>query len=193
MVFAKTSKAAARLTEQMRTGDFEKRYLAVLGGTLEPESGKLEGWLKKNTINNMVYLCTEGTDGAKYAALDYRVLEKRGGLSLTDIKLHTGRSHQIRVQFAGIAHPSTAICATAANMPSRESSRCGRILLRSPILSPRSGCASCPDLRRTSPRGSTSISPRQSIPHNTQKWKCVNGRAGRLIYGQFRIRRVESG
>ena len=105
MVFAKTSKAAARLSEQMRSGDFEKRYLAVLGGTPEPESGKLEGWLKKNVINNMVYLSTEGTDGAKYAALDYRVLEKRGGLSLTEIKLHTGRSHQIRVQFAGIAHP----------------------------------------------------------------------------------------
>ena len=105
MVFAKTSKAAARLTAQMRTGDFEKRYLAVLGGTPEPESGKLEGWLKKNAVNNMVYLCTEGTDGAKYALLDYRVLEKRGGLSLADIRLHTGRSHQIRVQFAGIAHP----------------------------------------------------------------------------------------
>ena len=53
----------------------------------------------------MVYLSTEGTDGAKYAALDYRVLEKKGSLALTDIKLHTGRSHQIRVQFAGIAHP----------------------------------------------------------------------------------------
>lgn len=105
MVFAKTSKAAARLTEQMRTGDFEKRYLAVLGGAPEPESGKLVNWLKKNAVNNMVYLSTEGTDGAKYAALDYRVVEKRGNLALTEIKLHTGRSHQIRVQFAGIAHP----------------------------------------------------------------------------------------
>ena len=92
MVFAKTSKAAAR-------------YLAVLGGVPEPENGKLVNWLKKNAVNNMVYLSTEGTDGAKYAALDYRVLEKKGGLSLTEIKLHTGRSHQIRVQFAGIAHP----------------------------------------------------------------------------------------
>ncbi len=105
MVFAKTSKAAARLSEQMKTGDFEKRYLAVLGGTVEPASGKLEGWLKKNAVNNMVYLSTEGTDGSKYAALDYRILEQRNGLSLADIKLHTGRSHQIRVQFAGIAHP----------------------------------------------------------------------------------------
>ncbi len=105
MVFAKTSKAAGRLSEQMRSGDFEKRYLAVLNGAPNPESGKLTGWLKKNTVNNMVYLSTEGTDGAKYAALDYRVLEKKGALALTEIKLHTGRSHQIRVQFAGIAHP----------------------------------------------------------------------------------------
>ena len=105
MVFAKTSKAAGRLAEQMKTGDFEKRYLTVLNGAPSPESGKLVNYLKKNTINNMVYLSTEGTDGAKYAALDYRVLEKKGGLSLTEIKLHTGRSHQIRVQFAGIAHP----------------------------------------------------------------------------------------
>ena len=105
MVFAKTSKAAGRLSEQMMTGDFEKRYLTVLNGAPNPESGKLVNYLKKNTINNMVYLSTEGTDGAKYAALDYRVLEKRGGLALTEVKLHTGRSHQIRVQFAGIAHP----------------------------------------------------------------------------------------
>ena len=105
MVFAKTSKAAGRLAEQMKTGDFEKRYLTVLNGAPGPESGKLVNYLKKNTINNMVYLSTEGTDGAKYAALDYRVLEKRGGLALTEVKLHTGRSHQIRVQFAGIAHP----------------------------------------------------------------------------------------
>ena len=105
MVFAKSSKAAGRLAEQMKTGDFEKRYLTVLNGAPSPESGKLVNYLKKNTINNMVYLSTEGTDGAKYAALDYRVLEKRGGLALTEVKLHTGRSHQIRVQFAGIAHP----------------------------------------------------------------------------------------
>ena len=105
MVFAKTSKAAGRLSEQMKTGDFEKRYLTVLNGAPNPESGKLVNYLKKNTINNMVYLSTEGTDGAKYAALDYRVLDKKGALALIEVKLHTGRSHQIRVQFAGIAHP----------------------------------------------------------------------------------------
>ncbi|MDE7158563.1 MAG: RluA family pseudouridine synthase [Clostridiales bacterium] len=105
MVFAKTSKAAGRLSEQMRTGDFDKRYLAVLVGTPNPESGKLVNWLKKNTVNNMVYLCPQGTDGAKLASLEYRIAGKTDALSLAEIKLHTGRSHQIRVQTAGIAHP----------------------------------------------------------------------------------------
>ncbi len=105
MVFAKTSKAAGRLSGQMQTGDFEKKYLAVLNGAPYPESGKLVNWIKKNAINNMVYLCPQGTEGAKLASLEYRVVEKQGGLALADIKLHTGRSHQIRVQTAGIAHP----------------------------------------------------------------------------------------
>ena len=105
MVFAKTSKAASRLSEQMRTGDFEKKYLAVLVGTLDPAEGKMEGWLKKNAVNNMVYLTPQGTDGAKYARLDYRTLVSMGKYSLAEIKLHTGRSHQIRVQTAGAGHP----------------------------------------------------------------------------------------
>ena len=53
----------------------------------------------------MVYLTPQGTDGAKLASLDYHILQKEGGLALAQIKLHTGRSHQIRVQMAGIAHP----------------------------------------------------------------------------------------
>lgn len=105
MVFAKTSKAASRLSEQMRTGDFDKRYLAVLVGTLSPEEGKIENYLKKNTVNNMVYLCPQGTDGAKFASLEYRTEGVKKDLTLAEIKLHTGRSHQIRVQTAGISHP----------------------------------------------------------------------------------------
>ncbi len=105
MVFAKTSKAAARLSAQMREGDFDKKYLAVLVGSPAEKSGRLTNWLKKNPVNNTVYLSTAGTDGAKLAVLDYRVLEEKGGLSFVDIKLHTGRSHQIRVQTAGISHP----------------------------------------------------------------------------------------
>ncbi len=105
MVFAKTSKAAGRLSEQMRTGDFEKQYLAVLCGSLHEKSGSLINYLKKNTVNNMVYLCPQGTEGAKLASLDYATLEEKEELSLVRIKLHTGRSHQIRVQMAGVNHP----------------------------------------------------------------------------------------
>ena len=105
MVFAKTSKAASRLAEQMRNGDFEKKYLAVLVGTPKEPKGTLVNYLKKNPVNNMVYICTQTTDGAKMASLEYRVLEEKGGYCLADIKLHTGRTHQIRVQMAGFSHP----------------------------------------------------------------------------------------
>lgn len=105
MVFAKTSKAASRLAEQMRNGDFEKKYLAVLVGTPKETKGTLVNYLKKNPVNNMVYICTQTTDGAKMASLEYRVLEEKGGYCLADIKLHTGRTHQIRVQMAGIGCP----------------------------------------------------------------------------------------
>ena len=105
MVFAKTSKAAARLSEQMRTGDFEKKYLAVLSAVPKEPQGKLVNYLKKNAVNNMVYLCPPTTEGAKMASLEYRVAEEKGGCALAEIKLHTGRSHQIRVQMAGIGCP----------------------------------------------------------------------------------------
>lgn len=105
MVYAKTSKAAARLTEQLKSGGFEKRYLAVLCGILSKKSGTLENYLRKNSLNNMVYVCTQTEEGAKFASLDYKILGEHGSLSLADIKLHTGRTHQIRVQTAAINAP----------------------------------------------------------------------------------------
>ncbi|MBO5525776.1 MAG: RluA family pseudouridine synthase [Clostridia bacterium] len=105
MVYAKTSKAASRLSEQMREGDFEKKYLTVLCGTPEEERKTLVNYLKKNSVNNMVYLCPPTTDGAKLASLEYKVLESKGKYCLTEVCLHTGRSHQIRVQMSGIGNP----------------------------------------------------------------------------------------
>ena len=105
MVYAKTSKAAARLSEQLKGGGFEKKYLAVLCGTLQKKSGTLENYLRKNSVNNMVYVCTQTEEGAKFASLDYNVLQEVGTLSLADIKLHTGRTHQIRVQMAAMNAP----------------------------------------------------------------------------------------
>lgn len=105
MVYAKTSKAAARLTEGLQSGDFEKKYLTVLCGTPETERGTLVNYLRKNAVNNMMYICTQTEEGAKFASLDYRVLESKGRYSLAEVRLHTGRTHQIRVQMAGISHP----------------------------------------------------------------------------------------
>ena len=105
MVYAKTSKAAARLTEGLQTGDFEKKYLTVLCGTLTEERGTLCNYLRKNTVNNMVYICTPSEENAKYAELDYKLIENVGKNALVEVRLHTGRTHQIRVQMAGISHP----------------------------------------------------------------------------------------
>lgn len=105
MVFAKTSKAAARLSEQMKTGGFEKRYFAVLCGSPSKKKATLENYLKKHSLNNMVYVCTQTEEGAKFASLDYEIKEETCGLSLAEINLNTGRTHQIRVQTASINAP----------------------------------------------------------------------------------------
>lgn len=105
MVFAKSSKAASRLSQQMLEGDFEKRYYTVLVGEPKEEKATLTHYLKKNAVNNMVYVCPPTVNGAKMARLDYTVLDSRDGLSLADVRLHTGRSHQIRVQMNAIGTP----------------------------------------------------------------------------------------
>ena len=105
MVFAKSSKAASRLSEQLKSGDFEKRYFAVLMGVPKEERATLTHYMKKNAINNMVYVCPPTVQGAKFAELEYSVLQKANDLSLVDVRLHTGRSHQIRVQMNAIGTP----------------------------------------------------------------------------------------
>ncbi len=105
MVFAKSSKAASRLSQQLVDGDFEKRYYTVLVGEPKEEKATLTHYLKKNAVNNMVYVCPQTVSGAKMARLDYTVLDSKNGVSLTDVRLHTGRSHQIRVQMNAIGTP----------------------------------------------------------------------------------------
>ena len=105
MVFAKTSKAAARLSEKMKNGGFEKKYYAVLCGVPSKKKALLENYLRKNSVNNMVYVCTQTEEGAKFASLEYEIKAERAGLSLADITLHTGRTHQIRVQTSSINCP----------------------------------------------------------------------------------------
>lgn len=106
MIFAKTSKAASRLSNQVREKIFKKEYLAIVDGKPEKNTGTLENYLLKNEKNNISRIVKEGTPGSKYAKLDYEVLKynKEINLSLLKILLHTGRHHQIRVQLAGMGH-----------------------------------------------------------------------------------------
>ena len=105
MVFAKTSKAASRLSEQIKNGDMSKKYLAVVDGVPKVNGGKLVNYLLKNEKTNTVSAVPQLTQGAKYAELVYKVLDSENNPSLVDIDLHTGRSHQIRVQFKYIGCP----------------------------------------------------------------------------------------
>ena len=97
MVFAKTSKAASRLSAIISDHTFQKTYLAIVEGTPK-ERERLTDHLLKDPNTNMVTV-TDGTNGKK-ASLDYQLLNSKDGLNLVRINLHTGRSHQIRVQFA---------------------------------------------------------------------------------------------
>lgn len=95
MVFAKTSKAASRLSEQIRTNKLEKIYHAVVCGKANTED-ILQDKLLKDTKNNVVRVDNRGKD----SRLSYKLVGYKDNLSLVKIKLHTGRSHQIRVQFS---------------------------------------------------------------------------------------------
>ena len=106
MVFARTSKAAARLTEQFSSHRARKRYAAVTWGSA-PSEGRLCDFLLKNEATNTTSVVKEGTSGAKVARLSFRTLAREGGLSLLDVDLQTGRPHQIRVQ---LSHSGLPIC-----------------------------------------------------------------------------------
>ncbi|HBQ65179.1 MAG TPA: RNA pseudouridine synthase [Clostridiales bacterium] len=109
MVFARTSKAAARLSEQIRSRTVEKEYLAVISGCMDPSEGRLEGWIYKDERTNTSRMASPETPGARQVCLDYRmeaaVSRKEGAFGLVRIGLETGRSHQIRVQFSSAGHP----------------------------------------------------------------------------------------
>lgn len=117
VLFARTSKAAARLTEQFRTHAVEKIYWAVVEGRLEPPAGSFANYLGKDEPRRRMQIVRSGAPGAKLAKLSYRKLSDiKGraptgttqsvvGWSLVEIVLNTGRKHQIRLQFAHYGHP----------------------------------------------------------------------------------------
>lgn len=105
MVFAKTSKAASRLTEQMKNKQFTKKYLAVVVGSPKYKSSRLEHFLKKDEKTNVVKVVPRGVEGAKQAILEYKTLKAIDKVSLLEVQILTGRSHQIRVQLSQIGCP----------------------------------------------------------------------------------------
>lgn len=104
MVFARTSKAASRLSEQIRTRKVEKLYRCVVNGVLEG-SGRLENYISKDEDRNIVTVSDSEKPGYKASYLDYRAVDTKDGLTLTEIRLGTGRSHQIRAQMAHNGYP----------------------------------------------------------------------------------------
>lgn len=102
MVFAKTSKAASRLNEQVRNYVFKKKYFAVVKGVLNSD-GHLENYLIKDEKEVKSYI--GNSNSGKLAILDYKVKNIVDGNTLLDVSLKTGRHHQIRVQFSNIKHP----------------------------------------------------------------------------------------
>lgn len=105
VLFARTSKAASRLSEQFQKRTVEKRYQAVVEGRISPAEGTLIDWLIKDEEQNLVSRVASGTTGAREAILKYRTLKSGQKNSLVQIDLQTGRSHQIRVQLAGVGCP----------------------------------------------------------------------------------------
>src|SRR5947199_3821116 len=113
LLFARTSKAAARLSEQFRGGMVEKHYWAVVEDPptaarcpwLTADAGSLEDWLKKDDPTARVEVVPESTPGARFARLLFTVRGRYGGLTWLELRPHTGRKHQLRVQLAARGSP----------------------------------------------------------------------------------------
>ena len=105
MVFAKTSKAASRLSDQLRRKAIQRTYLTVVHGTMEKNSGRLEDFLVKDHRKNIVRTVHSNDKDGKKAVLDYENLGQKKGYSLLSVTLQTGRPHQIRVQLSSRGYP----------------------------------------------------------------------------------------
>jgi 23S rRNA pseudouridine1911/1915/1917 synthase len=105
LLFARTSKAAARLSEQFREGTVEKTYWAIVEGEACSEAGSLEDWLRKDETAGRVHVVAANATGAKQALLHYQKRAVHGGLTWLEVRPQTGRTHQLRVQLAHHGHP----------------------------------------------------------------------------------------
>ncbi len=105
MVLARSANAASELSRQIREDQFRKEYLAVVHGRPENPEGTLHDLLARDKARRMTFVAEAPGKGVQEAALSYRVLEYAKGMSLVRVRLHTGRTHQIRVQFSSRGMP----------------------------------------------------------------------------------------
>ena len=105
MVLARSANAASELSRQIREDQFRKEYLAVVHGRPENPEGTLHDLLARDKARRMTFVAEAPGKGVQEAALSYRVLDYANGMSLVRVRLHTGRTHQIRVQFSSRGMP----------------------------------------------------------------------------------------
>ncbi len=105
VIAAKTAEALRVMNQKIKDRELDKRYLAIVEGTPKPREGSLRDYLFKDAKKNRVFVTDTPQSGAKSCQTNYRVLASRNGLSLVECELITGRTHQIRAQFAHAGHP----------------------------------------------------------------------------------------
>ena len=105
VIAAKTAEALRVMNQKIKDREMDKRYLAIVEGTPKPKEGSLKGYLFKDAKQNRVFVTDTPQPGSKSCQTDYRILSSANGLSLVECKLITGRTHQIRAQFAHAGHP----------------------------------------------------------------------------------------
>ena len=105
VIAAKTAEALRVLNQKIKDREMDKRYLAIVEGTPKPTTGSLKGYLFKDAKKNRVFVTDTPQPGAKTCQTNYKVLQSAKGLSLVECELITGRTHQIRAQFAHAGHP----------------------------------------------------------------------------------------
>ena len=105
VIAAKTAEALRVMNQQIKDREMYKRYLAIVEGTPKPREGSLKGYLFKDAKKNRVFVTDSPQAGSKSCQTNYKVLASEKGLSLVECELITGRTHQIRAQFAHAGHP----------------------------------------------------------------------------------------
>ena len=105
VIAAKTAEALRVMNQKIKDRELDKRYLAIVEGTVKPRDGSLKGYLFKDAKKNRVFVSDTPQPGAKTCQTNYKTLAGKNGLSLVECELITGRTHQIRAQFAHAGHP----------------------------------------------------------------------------------------